>query len=186
MAIVAMADAVPGAIASSSEYNKLIDNIEDLDARLTFQRIGAVEVTSNSSTWNSATEVITNLSLSGGSAVTLVSGKRYRVACNFTVVTGSGASTSGYRLRYVAGTTAPTSGTGTLITATPDRLDTGGGAVYRRTLVGEFVAPSSGSFSLAMFGCNPSGDTAANGLYGSSSTSGNGLCTNVMTIDKVG
>lgn len=34
MAIVAMADAVPGAIASSAEYNKLIDNILDLDARV--------------------------------------------------------------------------------------------------------------------------------------------------------
>lgn len=34
MAIVAMADAVPGAIASSAEYNKLIDNILDLDARI--------------------------------------------------------------------------------------------------------------------------------------------------------
>lgn len=34
MAIVPMADAVPGAIASSSEYNKLIDNIEDLNSRL--------------------------------------------------------------------------------------------------------------------------------------------------------
>lgn len=35
MAIVAMADAVPGAVASSAEYNKLIDNILDLDSRLT-------------------------------------------------------------------------------------------------------------------------------------------------------
>jgi hypothetical protein len=34
MAIVAMADAVPGAIASSAEYNKLIDNIIDLDSRV--------------------------------------------------------------------------------------------------------------------------------------------------------
>ena len=34
MAIVSMTDAVPGAIASSAEYNKLIDNIQDLDARL--------------------------------------------------------------------------------------------------------------------------------------------------------
>lgn len=34
MAIVTMADAVPGAIASSAEYNKLIDNIIDLDSRV--------------------------------------------------------------------------------------------------------------------------------------------------------
>jgi hypothetical protein len=34
MAIVSMADAVSGGIASSAEYNKLIDNIEDLDGRL--------------------------------------------------------------------------------------------------------------------------------------------------------
>lgn len=38
MAIVPMADAVPGAVASSAEYNKLIDNIQDLDAR-----IGSIE-----------------------------------------------------------------------------------------------------------------------------------------------
>ena len=35
MAIVSMADAVAGQVASSTEYNKLIDNIIDLDTRLT-------------------------------------------------------------------------------------------------------------------------------------------------------
>lgn len=35
MAIVPMADAVAGQIASSTEYNKIIDNIIDLDTRLT-------------------------------------------------------------------------------------------------------------------------------------------------------
>lgn len=185
MAIVPMADAVPGAIASSSEYNKLIDNIQDLDSRLKFERLRTITATSNSSSWNSGTEVITNLVASGVNAVTLVSGGIYRVACNFSVQSGSVASTTGYRLRYVSGTTAPTS-SGTLIIATPDRLDTAGGGVYRRNLWGEFTAPSSGSFSLAMFGCNPSGDTAVIQLYGSSSTSGNGLCTNIMTIDRVG
>lgn len=35
MALVVMTDAVPGTLASSAEYNKLIDNILDLDARLT-------------------------------------------------------------------------------------------------------------------------------------------------------
>lgn len=34
MAIVPMTDAVSGGTASSAEYNKLIDNIQDLDARL--------------------------------------------------------------------------------------------------------------------------------------------------------
>lgn len=34
MAIVAMTNAVPGAVASSTEYNKLISNIVDIDARL--------------------------------------------------------------------------------------------------------------------------------------------------------
>jgi hypothetical protein len=185
LAIVAMADAVPGAIASSSEYNKLIDNIEDLDSRLTFQRMRTITVTSNSSTWNSATEVITNLVASGGNAVSLVSGKIYRITCNFTVSSGTVASTVGYRIRAVAGTTAPTSAD-TLVVATPDRLHTAGGAVSRQTVIGEFTAPSSGNFSFALFGCNPSGDTAVAGLYGSSSTSGNGLCTNYMIIDKVG
>lgn len=35
MAIVPMADAVPGNVALSAEYNKIIDNVEDLDARTT-------------------------------------------------------------------------------------------------------------------------------------------------------
>lgn len=35
MAIVPMADAVAGQIASSTEYNKIIDNVIDLDTRLT-------------------------------------------------------------------------------------------------------------------------------------------------------
>lgn len=61
MAIVAMADAVPGAIASSSEYNKLIDNIQDLDSRLTNVSRGITALTtstSNSATFGSASQTL--------------------------------------------------------------------------------------------------------------------------------
>jgi hypothetical protein len=62
MAIVAMADAVAGAVASSTEYNKLIDNIQDLDARL-----GAVVSGSSAQTRLTALESLTtNTATNGG------------------------------------------------------------------------------------------------------------------------
>lgn len=54
MAIVSMTDAISGGVASSAEYNKLIDNILDLDARL-----GAVVSTSTAHARLNALESLT-------------------------------------------------------------------------------------------------------------------------------
>jgi hypothetical protein len=54
MAIVPMTDATSGGIASSAEYNKLIDNIQDLDAR-----IGAVLAANDAATRLTALEALT-------------------------------------------------------------------------------------------------------------------------------
>lgn len=64
MAIVSMADAVAGAIASSTEYNKLIDNIQDLDARL-----GAVVSASTAHARLTSLETITAHGTSGNAAL---------------------------------------------------------------------------------------------------------------------
>lgn len=79
MAIVPMADAVAGQIASSIEYNKIIDNIIDLDTRLT--GIGGTRynmerrhdaVTSITSGAN--TKVPFDTSISAGSGITYTGG----------------------------------------------------------------------------------------------------------------
>ena len=62
MAIVAMTDAVAGNPASSAEYNKLIDNIQDLDARL-----GAVVASPSAHTrLNSLETLTTDTATNGG------------------------------------------------------------------------------------------------------------------------
>jgi hypothetical protein len=64
MAIVPMTDAVSGGIALSAEYNKLIDNIQDLDARL-----GAVVSGNPAHTRLTSLETLTGGGTSGNAAL---------------------------------------------------------------------------------------------------------------------
>lgn len=134
--------------------------------------------TSNSGAWNSATEVLTNLVLS----FTAVAARRYRVKCSFNMTAGSTAVTAGFRIR--ANNSGSVNSSSSLVIAHPARGDTGT-ATYRFFLEGDFVAGSSGTYTVGLFGCNPSGDPSSCFLYGSSSTSGNGLSTNTITVDCV-
>lgn len=79
MAIVPMADAVAGQIASSTEYNKIIDNIIDLDTRLT--GIGGTRYNierrhdaTTSITSGANTKVPFDTSISAGSGITYTGG----------------------------------------------------------------------------------------------------------------
>lgn len=64
MAIVSMTDATLNGIASSAEYNKLIDNIQDLDARL-----GAVTAASTAHARLAALETLTGGATNGNAAL---------------------------------------------------------------------------------------------------------------------
>jgi hypothetical protein len=74
MAIVSMADAVFDGIASSAEYNKLIDNIQDLDARLgpvvsgsnANTRLAALEANSAGTRLTALESLTTNTATNGG------------------------------------------------------------------------------------------------------------------------
>ena len=140
--------------------------------------VDQVDTTVNSSTWNSATEVRVLTS----NSVALVNAARYRIKCDFSVLLGASAAHLGFRLRYKAGGTPVN--TDTLIVARGGRFDVATG-VFMCQVEGTFVAPSSGPFTIAMFGCNPSGDTSVCQLYGSSSGAGNGLNTNTIAIYRV-
>lgn len=140
--------------------------------------IDEVNDTANSSTWNGTTEVRVLTS----NAVGLVSGVRYAAVCDFALLLGATAAMVGFRLRYKAGG-VPTSAD-QLIVPRGGRFDVSTG-VFMCQVKGTFVAPSTGSFNVAMFGCNPSGDTSVCRLYGSSSTAGNGLSTNTISIYRV-
>jgi hypothetical protein len=80
MAIVAMTDAVAGNIASSSDYNILIDNIQDLDTRVSALTPGTkpnIERRHNASQAISATtntKVPFDTSLNAGSGITYTGG----------------------------------------------------------------------------------------------------------------
>lgn len=140
--------------------------------------VDQVDTTVNSPTWNSTTEIRVLTS----NSVALVNAARYRIECDFSVVMGVGAAMLGFRLRYKQGGTPVN--TDTLIVARGGRFDVGTG-VYQCKVTGTFVAPSTNNFTVAMFGCNPSGDTSVCSLYGSSSGAGNGLNTNSIAIYRV-
>lgn len=80
MAIVPMADAVPGDVASSAEYNKIIDNVYDLDTRVSALTPGTkpnIERRHNASQAISATtntKVPFDTSINTGSAITYTGG----------------------------------------------------------------------------------------------------------------
>lgn len=92
MAIVAMADAVPGAIASSVEYNKLIDNIYDLDARL-----GAVVASPSAHTRLTSLETLTTDTATNGGQGNARLADRFGtgVGTGSNVTTGSASSQLG-------------------------------------------------------------------------------------------
>ena len=107
MAIVPMADAVPGAIASSAEYNKIIDNVIDLDSRLIQAARGITattgDVTSNSSTFASASQTLlwqTTFTSEG-------TDRWYAMNINSGWTMSAGTAT--YTLRYITGAGTPTS-----------------------------------------------------------------------------
>lgn len=136
MAFVSMANAVPGGIASSSEYNKVVANVNYLNDNLPRGRIGStMSGTSNLTTTDSVVDSLT---------LTLVSGRRYRVTACY--VYGTTATNYFFNLRYKAGTTVDTSGT-SFFKIAPNGTASQNTPV---TLVGEFVAPSSGSFVIAV------------------------------------
>lgn len=80
MAIVPMADAVNGEIASSSEYNKIIDNVIDLDTRVSALVPGTkpnIERRQNASqaiVATTNTKIPFDTSINAGSAITYTGG----------------------------------------------------------------------------------------------------------------
>lgn len=140
--------------------------------------VDTVDVTANSSTWNSSTEVRVLTS----NSVALVNAAKYLITCDFSVLLGASAAHLGFRIRVKQGGT-PTNAD-TLVVARGGRFDVATG-VFMCQVKGLFTAPSSNPFTFAMFGCNPSGDTSVCNLYGSSSGAGNGLNTNSISIYRV-
>lgn len=101
MAIVAMADAVPGAIASSSEYNKHIDNIEDLDARIRTKIMSREDTTGVSYASGSTFDVQWPNSIEADTSIVTVSGTG---STTFTIVR-AGIYLVEASLRMASGTT---------------------------------------------------------------------------------
>lgn len=126
MAIVAMADAVSGGVALSAEYNKLIDNIEDIDARVG----GVVAANSAHVRLNSLESITANVS-TGNSAL----GTRVTSLESLTTNTSGNVGIGNQRLSDrlgsgVSNTTNVTTGTATAqLTDVRSRLTTVEGAV---------------------------------------------------------
>lgn len=101
MAIVSMANAVPGTPASSAEYNKVVSNIVDLDARL-----GAVTSGSNANSRLTALESTTSNVTSGNSALNTRVGSLESLTTNTATNGGHGNVRLSDRLGTVVGTGA--------------------------------------------------------------------------------
>lgn len=140
MAIVAMADAVPGAIASSSEYNKLIDNIQDLDSRIT------------AGSWKAGSNPGSNRTLTASEVMgdthtfSAVAGVRYEIA----ISTRFSLNTNGVmlcNLRLASGASVTTA-SGLL----RDFIPTGSGANNEFSGFYVWTATGTGTFTFG-FGC---------------------------------
>jgi len=80
MPFVAMADAIPGTIASSSQYNKVVANVEQLDTtRTKYKRASA------SSSSVTVTETVTDLPGASVSVTTVELGTQVEVTAVFDV-----------------------------------------------------------------------------------------------------
>jgi hypothetical protein len=101
MAIVPMAEAVAGQIASSTEYNKIIDNIVDLDTRLT--GIGGTRY---------------NMERRLNASTSITNGSNQRVPFDTSILAGSGITYTGGTTRSFTLTNA-----GVYMFSTSIRLD---------------------------------------------------------------
>lgn len=116
MPFVPMAYAVAGAIASSAEYNKIVDNVNDLNTRLTLREGVAVGDTQN--TAGTTTSTVYTPTLTGGTtcSFTFVAPGSGRVLvshnCNLEATSGN-LALCGFELR-----TGSTIGSGTLVVGT--------------------------------------------------------------------
>lgn len=156
MAIVAMTDAVPGGTAAASEYNKLIDNILDLDTRLTILETGVFadtigsrvadtgNITTDSNTWNSSAKIITNLSVT----FPAINGAIYQVDVD---AVGS-MSIAGYLTCGVIVKNGGTPGAGDdLKSYKTVRADTAT-ALYDVSQHAYFTAAATATYGVALFG----------------------------------
>lgn len=114
MAIVPMANAIPGTVALSAEYNKVVSNVVDLDTRLQ-----ALEGTTTAAIGRKAGSTrTTDINLSGSTETLLQSvtftasaGRRYRVTMDYNNVATSTTTYYGIRGRWAAGASVTTAGT---------------------------------------------------------------------------
>lgn len=100
MAIVAMADAVPGTIASSAEYNKVIDNVEDVDKRLIETWAGRLVATSGTLLTTSGTTEATITQLTMDTTKPLVSGLFYEAALALSANPSNAGEQFLFRVRH--------------------------------------------------------------------------------------
>lgn len=183
MAIVAMISAEPGNTASASEYNKLIDNIEDLNARTIVMETGIYQdivgkkvadtglIGVDSSTWSSATKIITNLSVTFPAIV----GAEYEVTVDATSqLTTGGFITCGVLVRNGGvPTAADTVISVRSVTAVASGLNNSNQSAW-------FTAAATTTYGVALFGWNAGG-----GGVGKLWTTG-GVSANRLTVKRVG
>ncbi len=101
-----MADAIPGTIASSAEYNKVIDNVEDVDKRLLECWAGRIVNTAGTLVTTSGTTEINIPHLAMDTTKSLLAGQVYR----FNLTASLNPSINGDQFLFRIRVTTPVTG----------------------------------------------------------------------------
>jgi len=132
-----------------------------------------VTANTNSSTWNSATKVLTNLL----GTFTAVAGGVYMAECKAAIQGGATVVTTGLVITFKQGGAAGIADT--VCGGQPLRISEAT-AIVGHSVDGSFTASVAGTYGVAVCGWNPGGDTSVCKLFGDS-----GFSINRLTVTRV-
>lgn len=165
MAYVVPPTFVSGTTLTAANLNILGGDIVDLNSRIGSSKAMRVRLTSNSSTWNSVTKVVTQLN---GNFTPAAAGAVYWARATFNWVCASASHTSAFGLAWRDGGAILNSST--IPDAISMRANATATGMNALTLDMEFTATSTNTHGVGLIGWMPTGDTGvcnvfANGTY---------------------
>jgi hypothetical protein len=150
-----------------------LNNIADIGAR-----IARATITADSSTWNSATKVVTNLAVT----FTAVAGATYSIKCPITFTCASASNNIAMGIGWKLGSSV--ANTDPIIGEHQTRTHPDATGLNLGYLEGEFTAVSAGQHAVAVVGWMPTGNTGVTKLV-AHTTSSTDTTRNFIYVDRV-
>ncbi len=143
-------------------------------------QVGYAEITANSSTWNSATKVVTNLT----TTFTGIVGAVYEVEADATWQCAAVSNTDAMGIGWRLGGAGSVVNTDPIIGPLQTRSHPDGTGLNSIHLYGRFTAVSAGTHCVSVVGWKPTGNTGATGLF-ATTASGTNITTNIIRVRRV-